>query len=185
MLLLLGGISLAPFVGSLLLYNFWKPQNFTNYGELLTVVPLADVVVKARDGSAFRFSELRGKWTFLMVDAGACDDNCKTKLYLMRQIRLTQGKDQERIERLWLVTGGSKPAADLEGQYAGTREILVNGDEFIRTLPAATSATDHVYMVDPFGNLMMRYPRDADLQRVKKDVGKLLKASSGWVQTGK
>ena len=185
MLLLLGAISLAPFVGSLLLYYFWKPQDFTNYGELLTVVPLADVAVKARDGSAFRFSELRGKWTFLMVDAGACDDNCKTKLYLMRQIRLTQGKDQERIERLWLVTGGGKPAPDLKSQYAGTREIMVNDDEFIRTLPAATLVTDHVYMVDPFGNLMMRFPRDADLQRVKKDVGKLLKASSGWVQTGK
>ena len=52
-------------------------------------------------------------------------------------------------------------------------------------LPAAVSVTDHVYMVDPFGNLMMRFPRDADPQRVKKDVSKLMKASSGWVQTGK
>jgi cytochrome oxidase Cu insertion factor (SCO1/SenC/PrrC family) len=185
MLLLLGAISLAPFVGSLLLYYFWKPQNFTNYGELLTAMPLADVAVKVQAGPDFRFSELRGKWTFLMVDAGACDDNCKTKLYLMRQIRLTQGKDQERIERVWLVTGGGKPAPDLESQYAGTREIVVDGDEFIRTLPAAVSVTDHVYMVDPFGNLMMRFPRNADLPRVKKDVSKLMKASSGWVQTGK
>lgn len=185
MLLLLGAISLAPFVGSLLLYYFWKPQNFTNYGELLAAVPLADVAVKARDGSTFRFSELRGKWTFLTVDAGACDDNCRSKLYLMRQIRLTQGKDQERLERLWLVTDGRKPAPELAGEYAGTREIMMDEDEFVRRLPAVQSANDHVYMIDPFGNLMMRFPRDADLRRVKKDVGKLLKASSGWVQTGK
>jgi len=185
MLLLLGAISLAPFVGSLLLYYFWKPQSFTNYGELLTVIPLADVVVKAHDGPAFHFSDLRGKWTFLMVDAGACGDYCKSKLYLMRQIRLTQGKDQERIERLWMITDGKQPAPELAAQYAGTREILVDGDEFVRKLPALASVSDHVYVVDPFGNLMMRFPRDADPQRVKKDIGKLMKASSGWVQTGK
>jgi cytochrome oxidase Cu insertion factor (SCO1/SenC/PrrC family) len=185
MFLLLGAISLAPFVGSLLLYNFWKPQNFTNYGELLPITALADVAVKARDGSAFRFSELRGKWAFLMVDAGACDDYCKSKLYLMRQIRLTQGKDQERIERLWLISDGQRPAPELEAQYAGTRVLLAEGDEFTRKLPAAASASDHVYVVDPFGNLMMRFPRDADLRRVKRDISKLLKASSGWVQPAK
>lgn len=185
MLLLLGAISLAPFVGSLLLYYFWKPQSFTNYGELLPVTPLAEVVVKVQDAPAFRFSELRGKWAFLMVDVATCDDYCRSKLYLMRQIRLTQGKDQERIERLWMITDGKQPAPDLAAQYAGTREVRVQGDEFLRKLPAVKSVSDHVYLVDPFGNLMMRFPRDADPQRVKKDIGKLMKASSGWVQTGK
>jgi hypothetical protein len=61
----------------------------------------------------------------------------------------------------------------------------VAGDEFVRTLPAATTARDYVYLIDPFGNLMMRFPRDADLQRVKKDISKLMRVSSGWVQTGK
>lgn len=185
MLLLLGAISLAPFVGSLLLYYFWKPQSFTNYGELLPVTPLADAAVTARDGSTFRFSELHGKWAFLMVDTGSCDDFCRSKLYLMRQIRLTQGKDQERIERIWLVSDGRKPDPEIESQFAGTREVLMAGDEFVRMLPAVTTPSDHVYVVDPFGNLMMRFPRDADLQRVKKDIGKLMKVSSGWVQTGK
>jgi len=185
MLLLLAAISLAPFIASLLLYYYWKPQSFTNYGELLPVLPLADAVVPARDGPALRFSEFRGKWVFVMVDGAGCDDYCRSKLYLMRQIRLTQGKDQERIERLWLVTGGQRPAPGLDAEYAGTREVVVDGDEFVRRLPAAASASDHVYLVDPFGNLMMRFPRDADPQRVKKDMSKLMKASSGWVQTGK
>lgn len=185
MLLLLGAISLAPFVGSLLLYYFWKPQSFTNYGDLLPVTPLADVAVNATDGPVFRFSELRGKWAFLMVDAAACDDYCKSKLYLMRQIRLTQGKDQERIERLWIINDGKQPAAELAAQYAGTRAIPMQGDGFVRMLPAVASVSDHVYLIDPFGNLMMRFPRDADPQRVKKDIRKLMKASSGWVQTGK
>ncbi len=184
MLLLIGGVSLAPFIGSLLLYWFWTPTHFTNYGELLPVTPLEDVTVPAKDSAPFRVADLRGKWVFVMADAGACDDNCRAKLYLMRQIRLTQGKDQDRIERLWLVTDGRAPAADLVGEYEGTRIVLAADDALTRRLPATGTVADHVYIVDPFGNLMMRFPRNPDLTKVKRDVSKLMKASAGWKQKG-
>ena len=181
-LLLLGTISLAPFVASFLLYYLWKPQTFTNYGELLEVTPLADVAVADRDGKDFRFDELRGKWMFLMVDSGICDEYCVSKLYLMRQIRLTQGKYRDRIERLWLIPDNVRPAPAVELQYPGTRQLMVDADAVLRLLPALRSARDRIYLVDPFGNLMMRFPRDADPQRMKEDVTKLVKVSSGWLQ---
>ena len=181
-LLLLGTISLAPFVASLLLYYSWKPQTFSNYGELLEVTPLADVAVADRDGKDFRFDELRGKWVFLMVDAGVCDEYCQSKLYLMRQIRLTQGKNRDRIERLWLIPDDVRPVRAVELQYPGMRQLMVDADAVLRLLPALRSARDHIYLVDPFGNLMMRFPRDADPQRMKEDVTKLVKVSSGWLQ---
>ena len=181
-LLLLGTISLAPFVASFLLYYFWKPQTFTNYGELLEATPLADVAVAGRDGKVFRFDELRGKWVFLMVDSGGCDEYCQSKLYLMRQIRLTQGKNRDRIERLWLIPDGVRPPPGIESQYQGTRQAMVDAGEVSRLLPAPQSARDHIYVIDPFGNLMMRFPRDADPQRVKIDMTKLVKASGGWLQ---
>jgi cytochrome oxidase Cu insertion factor (SCO1/SenC/PrrC family) len=184
MLLLLGAISLAPFVGSLLLYYFWKPQTFTNYGELITVVPLAGAAIPARDGELFRIDELRGNWVLLTADSGECDDYCQSKLYVMRQIRLTQGKDQERIERVWLIPDGVRPSPGIEAEYRGTRMILpVNGD-FLTRLPASDSPRDHIYVIDPFGNLMMRFPRNVDPQRMKNDVNKLMKMSGGWIQTG-
>jgi cytochrome oxidase Cu insertion factor (SCO1/SenC/PrrC family) len=181
-LLLVGTISLAPFVASFLLYYFWKPQTFTNYGELLQGASLADVAVADRDGKVFRFDELRGKWIFLMVDSGVCDEYCQSKLYLMRQIRLTQGKNQERIERLWLIPDGIHPAPMVESQYRGTRQLMGNADQVLRLLPAPHSARDHIYVVDPFGNLMMRFPRNADPQRMKQDITKLVQVSSGWLQ---
>jgi hypothetical protein len=181
-LLLLGTISLAPFVASFLLYYLWKPQTFTNYGELLEVTPLAGVAVANRDGKVFRFDELRGKWVFLMVDAGVCDEYCQSKLYLMRQIRLTQGKNRDRIERLWLISDDVQPAPGIESQYQGTRQFIGDADQILRLLPAPHSARDHIYLVDPFGNLMMRFPRDADPQQMKKDVTRLVKVSSGWLQ---
>lgn len=185
MLLLLGAISLAPFVGSLLLYYFWKPQTFTNYGELIAVTPLAGVTIPARDNRPFRFDDLRGRWIFLMADSGNCDDYCQSKLYVMRQIRLTQGKDQERIERVWLILDGVRPPPGIEVEYQGTRTILPVTDDFLARLPASGSPSDHIYVIDPFGNLMMRFPRNVDPQRMKKDVNKLMKISGGWIQTGK
>ena len=185
MFLLLGTISLAPIVGSLVLYYFWQPQSLTNYGELITAVPLADVTIAARDGNALRIEELRGNWIFLMVDSGNCDDYCQSKLYAMRQIRLTQGKDQERIERLWVIPDGIRPPVSIEAEYQGTHTVLPVTDDFLARLPAADSPRDHIYVIDPFGNLMMRFPRNVDPQRMKKDVAKLMKNSSGWIRTAK
>ncbi|HVY07074.1 MAG TPA: cytochrome C oxidase subunit I [Burkholderiales bacterium] len=182
---MLGAISLAPVVGSLLLYYFWKPQNFTNYGELISSQPLAGVAIAERDGGTFRLDEFRGDWIFLMADTGACDDYCNSKLYVMRQIRLTQGDDRERIQRVWIVTDGTRPTSAVETEYRGTRVVQPASAEFLARLPAADSPRDHIYLVDPFGNLMMRFPRNADPQRVKKDVSKLMKLSGGWIQNTK
>jgi hypothetical protein len=185
MLILLGAISLAPFAGSLLLYYFWKPQSFTNYGELVEAIPLAGVTIPARDGKPLRFDDLRGDWIFLMADSGNCDEYCQSKLYVMRQIRLTQGKDQQRIERIWLIPDGVRPPPGIESEYLGTRAILSATDDFLGRLPAHDSPRDHIYVIDPFGNLMMRFPRNVDPQRMKKDIDKLMKVSGGWVQSGK
>lgn len=184
MFLLLGTISLAPIVGSLLLFYFWKPQNFTNYGELVSAVPLEGTTIAERDGRAFRFDDMRGKWIFLTVDEGACDDYCQSKLYVMRQVRLTQGIDQDRIKRVWLVADGVPPQPAIEAEYVGTRIVLAAGKEFVARLPATDVPRDHIYLIDPFGNLMMRFPREVDPQLMKKDVTKLMKLSGGWIQPG-
>ena len=183
MLVLLGVISLAPFLGSLLLYYFWTPKSFNNYGELIAPIALADVSIPASDGKVFRIADLRGNWVMLMADSGRCDDYCQSKLYLMRQIRLTQGKDQFRIERVWLILDGGRPAPEIAAEYQGTRAILAASDEFFSRLPASGSARDHIYLIDPFGNLMMRFPRNADPQRMKADISRLMKTSAGWVRT--
>ena len=118
-------------------------------------------------------------WVFLMADSGNCDDYCQSKLYVMRQIRLTQGQDQERIERVWLIPDGVRSPPGIEVEYRGTRTILSATEDFLARLPASDSARDHIYVIDPFGNLMMRFPRDVDPQRMKKDVDKLVKISDG------
>jgi hypothetical protein len=175
-------VCVLPFFGSYALYLFWPPGKLVNYGDLIKPMPIVDVTVRERGGKEFRFADLRGKWVFLMVDAGACDAHCRQKLYYMRQIRLTQGKDQDRIERLWLISDGVRPPVELSVEYQGTREVLLDRTVFLERLPAPQSSIDHLYIVDPLGNLMLRFPRDVDPNRMKKDVSKLLHLSSGWRQ---
>jgi cytochrome oxidase Cu insertion factor (SCO1/SenC/PrrC family) len=167
---------------SSLLYFTWRPTRFVNYGELLPPVALADVVIQRADGGQFRFSTLRGKWVMLTVDSGRCDAYCRTKLQHMRQVRLTQGADLERIERVWLVVDRVVPDASIEQEYAGTQRVVLASAQFLAVLPAPRAASDHIYLIDPLGNLMMRFPAQADPNRMKKDLAKLLKLSSGWKQ---
>jgi hypothetical protein len=159
-----------PFVGSYLLYWFWKPASFVNYGELLAA-PLPELQADTA------LPQLKGKWAFLMVDSGACDEWCRRKLYIMRQVRLTQGKDMERIERAWLLDDATTPPARLLSEHAGTYLLQAPSDALLGKLPATGSVRDHIYLVDPLGNLVLRYPRNADPSRIKRDLSRLLRAS--------
>ena len=176
-LLLIAAVAAAPLVAAYALFHFWRPSAFTNYGQLLPPDRIADVSIRQADGSDFTLAALKGKWVLMMVDSGICDAFCRRKLYQMRQVRLTQGKDMERIERAWLVDDEARPASELVTEYRGTRVVSARGSPLLSRLPADVSVRDHIYIVDPLGNLMMRYPRDADPSRIKKDMTRLLKVS--------
>jgi cytochrome oxidase Cu insertion factor (SCO1/SenC/PrrC family) len=166
-----------PVLASYLMFYFWKPSGFTNYGELLEVKPLPDARLRTLDGTPFSPSDLRGKWVMLVADTGDCDTLCREKLLKMRQIRLMQGKDMDRIERVWLVTDGVVPDQDLGALHRGTWLVDPRGSELTALLPAQDRPRAFIFVIDPLGNLMMRYPWDADPKGIKKDFERLLKVS--------
>lgn len=152
----------APFVlGWAAWYFEWGTGSPGNYGEL----------IEPRALSGAPFESLRGKWVLVSLDAAACDAYCERKLYFMRQIRTAQGKEQARVERLWLLTDAGTPRPELLAAIEGTRIERASGAAF------PGNPLDHVYLVDPLGNLMMRFPRDPDPSRMLKDLRRLLKYS--------
>ena len=167
----------APVAASYLIYYFWPPERTANYGELIGPLPLPDAQLALADGAPFRLSQLRGKWVLVTLDSGRCDAYCERKLVYLRQLRLTQGKNMERVERAWLMTDDASPRADGPAPPEGTLRVRAAGTEVIKAFPAQGSASDHIYVIDPLGNLMMRFPRDPDPQRMVKDLARLLKAS--------
>jgi cytochrome oxidase Cu insertion factor (SCO1/SenC/PrrC family) len=173
---LIVALAVAPVVASYLLYHFWPPGRTVNYGELIEPRPLPDIALALADGSPFRLSQLKGKWVLVSVDSGRCDASCDRKLLYMRQLRLTQGKEMERVERVWLIADGAALRAEAVAAYAGTWLVRA-GDSLVRQFPAPGRASDHIYVVDPLGNLMMRFPRDPEPRGMIRDLQRLLKAS--------
>lgn len=178
-LLAILALCLAPVIASYVAYYLVKPDGRTNYGELIEPLRATDdLVVREANGAAASLTAVRGKWVLLTVDARGCDAPCAARLYAMRQVRLTTGKERDRIERVLLVSGEATPAAAVLAEHEGLRVYRVQGAP-VRWLPPADGGTpeDHIYVVDPMGNVMLRFPKSVDPNRMKKDIARLLKAS--------
>jgi cytochrome oxidase Cu insertion factor (SCO1/SenC/PrrC family) len=175
-LLALMGLFAIPILASTLAYHFFRPEGSTNYGELLAPpVPVTEAAFHRPTGEAFRFSQLRGKWLLVASDSGACSGSCLAKLATMRQVRLALGRNALRLERVFVADDTRAVDAAALAPFEGT---LVVTPETGTQLPlSAANDRAHFYLVDPLGNVMMRYAADADPRRMLKDLERLLKAS--------
>jgi cytochrome oxidase Cu insertion factor (SCO1/SenC/PrrC family) len=151
----------APFVLGWLAYELrWTSGPTGNYGELIAPRPVAGAL-----------ASLRGKWVLVTFDAAACGAACERKLYVVRQVRRAQGKEMDRLERLWVVTDAGKPRPELLAAIEGAH---VSMDA---SLAKVFADAEGIYLVDPLGNLMMRFPADPDPTKMIKDLQRLLKYS--------
>jgi hypothetical protein len=175
-------ICAAPLIASYFTYYVIKPQSRTNYGDLIDprAYPIPQIGATTLDGKPASLDAYKGKWIMLQVDSGDCEQACKQKLLDMRQLRLMQGKEMDRIERVWLVTDDKPIETIVLREFDGTRVLHARRDAVNAWLPVdqGTVSSDHIYIIDPLGNLMMRFPKNADHNKMKKDIAKLLKASS-------
>jgi len=174
-LLLLIGVFLVPVVAAYIAYLGWRPSAHGNYGELLRVTPLQQTAGARLDGGSLDFEALLGKWLIVRVGGGVCDPDCAQQLYLTRQVRTAQGKDQSRIERVWVLADGHAPDASLLQAHPGLIVWRPANPGFLAQFPE--TGDDGVYLVDPLGNLMLRFPAHPDPKRMMKDLKLLLKAS--------
>lgn len=172
----------SPLIFSYLTYYVIKPTGRTNYGTLIDPRqhPLPALGTTGLDGKPLTLDAWKGKWIMLQAAPGDCQEACKDQLVKIRQLRLMQGKGMERIERVWLITDNAPLDIQLMKVIDGARMLRVKPEAVKAWLPveAGGDVTDHLYLVDPLGNLMMRFPKNAEPAKVTKDIGKLLKASA-------
>ena len=176
-LMLLIGVFVVPVVAAYIAFFGWRPTGHSNYGELLSPTPLQHTAGQTLDGSPRDLASLQGKWVMIHVGAARCDADCTQQLYLMRQTRVTQGKDQSRIERLWVLTDSGTPDETLIREHPGLHVWRPGLAGFVDQFPASDERAGHIYLVDPLGNLMLRFPAQPDAKGIMKDLKLLLKAS--------
>lgn len=182
----------TPVIASYFTYFVIRPEGRTNYGELiLPMRPIPEgLALNDLKGQPVPASSLRGQWLLVVVAGGACDAACEKHLWLQRQLRETLGRDKDRVDKLWLVVDDAAPRPETLAAIGVGVPAQV-----LRVPPAALAAwlepgkghvlADHLYIVDPMGNWMMRSPVDPEPARLKRDVEKLLRASASWDQPGR
>ena len=139
----------------------WRPTQTANYGELL------------QPPQPLPAGTLRGQWLLLLLGSAPCDAACRQQLQAMRQIQVALNKDMGRLRRLWVGPADAASRAELVHDYPDLILATPHGN----ALPA--SATPRLYLIDPLGNLILRYPAPAEAQGVRRDLERLLKYS--WV----
>lgn len=198
-MLLVLAVCAAPVIASYLTYFVIRPEGRSNYGVLIqpTQSLPADLALVDLQGRAVAAATLKQQWLLVAVAGGACDATCERTLYLQRQLRETLGRDRDRLDKVWLITDDApvrpellKALADAASpaSTAPPPQILrVDAAALARWLrPAEGRAlADHLYLVDPMGEWMMRFPADPDPGKVKHDVERLLRASSFWDRPGR
>jgi len=179
----------APVIASYFTYYVIRPDGRRNYGELIDPQrPLPALAAVATDGSRSELTALKGQWLLLSVAGGACDAVCQQHLYFQRQLRESLGREKDRLDRIWLVSDDAPVPAALDNALHGATVLRVAGLEQWLQPAAGQKLSDHLYVVDPIGNWMMRFPAAMDAAgaaRAKRDLERLLRASSSWDKEGR
>lgn len=188
-LILVTAIFMLPVVLATVLYvTGWRPSGRSlQYGELLAAPrPIGEAVLSAVDGGTWRFSELQGRWALVVFDRLPCDARCQTNLYNVQQVRLAQGRDAVRVERLFiaLAPAAEPQRAELAARYPGLRvlhgapaAVSALARDFATADGTALDGLARVYVIDPHGNLVMSYAPGADPSGMRKDLARLLRLS--------
>lgn len=170
-----------PIVGAWLLNVFvpgWLPFGSTNHGTLVQPVrPLTPARLHRVDGAALDPGYLSGRWTLVHVPAGVCGGTCIDALERTRQVRQALGDDLHRVQQLLvLARSGDTPVGDLPPGAT----MAVAGTDWLAHFAFADASpwpSPGIYLVDPQGYLMMRYPREVDQRGLLSDLERLLKIS--------
>lgn len=184
---ILVAVFFAPLIVAFVLYyglDGWRPSGGTNHGELIhPPVQLPEIPLSTQQGDRHPADLLRGKWTLVYIGSGACDARCREALTLIRQSRLALNDDMTRVQRLFLVTRDCCDESYLASEHAGLLVAQLDQEAtpiervFAAATPEPLEEAGRIYIVDPHGNLMMSYPRDAEPEGLLADLKKLLKFS--------
>lgn len=181
----------APVIASYLTYYYFRPEGRRNFGELIDPQrPLPSVPATTLDGKPVPLPSLQGQWLLVSVASGACDAACEKHLYLQRQLREALGKEKERLDWVWLVADDVPVRDALKPALQQATVLRVDGAQLAQWLSAAPgkSLADHLFVVDPLGHWMMRFPPGLDQSnapKVRKDLERLMRGSSGWDKPGR
>ena len=191
-LLVLFLIASLPVVTAALVYFLLRPQGHAGLGQIITPPQAVGSSAQGVDlaGQNMRLEALRGQWLLVSVADGACSADCEKRLFMQRQLHAMLGGDTKRIDKVWLLNDQTPVAEPLRAALHDVTVLRVAPSALQGWLPipAGTAQTDYLYVVDPLGNTVMRFPAMMDVAQVRlawRDLARMLRATASWDGPGR
>ena len=189
MFVLLMLLFVLPVVLATVLYlTGWRPSSIGNHGELIQPARQVESgALHTLHGKPANFGELRGKWIMVYFGSSSCPEECTKSIHSMRQVHAAQAKEIGRVVRVFIATDMDTVGAlkaklvgyPEMGVWTGDRKALADLFQSFGMSAGQAAEQQGIYLVDPLGNVMMRYPPGTDPGGILKDLTRLLKYS--WV----
>ena len=181
----------SPVIASYFAYYVIRPEGRRNFGELINpqrIVPNLNAV--SLEGKSINLQTLTGQWLLVGVSGGACDALCQKHLYLQRQLRESLGKEKDRLDWVWLVSDAAPIAPAILPALKDATVLRLPAEQITTWMQPAQGQqlSDHLYLIDPMGNWMMRFPPGLDAAAAKKaksDIDRVMRASASWDKAGR
>lgn len=167
---------LAVVIGPMLLasamyrFGFWVPETRSYHGVLVATG-------QGRDTLGVSVAAGEPQWQLLVTAPQGCAEDCQRLVYLARQINIGLAREATRAGHA-LASGEALDTAydqRLQREYPQLRRYPLDADAYTRNPAAPTGA--QLWIVDPLGNLVLRYDATVDGKAVLDDLKYLLKVS--------
>ena len=184
-------ICAAPVVASYATFYVLRPSSIRSFGELIQPVQhIPDVKATDMQGQQVALQSLKDQWLLISVAPGACQADCQQNLYLQRQIRAALGREKDRTDWVWLVSDEAPVDSQLLAGLTEARVLRLPATQIQAWLTPAPgqSLSDHLYLVDPHGDWMMRFPAHLTTEQapqLRRDWERLLRAAASWDKPGR
>ncbi len=173
-----------PVVAAYTLYfTGYTPAGYTNKGELIQ--PVIDVellaLVNENGDAVARDDATIRKWNMIYFAGAHCDQACNDALYKIRQVNKAVGKNAYRLRRL--IVHMDPPdtgfAGLIEEEYPDARRLFADRQAISSALQSVQPKLEQheIYLMDPIGNIMMRFTADMPGKWLIHDLNKLFKVS--------
>jgi cytochrome oxidase Cu insertion factor (SCO1/SenC/PrrC family) len=176
---------IAPVVLAYIMFFFVDVRSFVNHGEILNpIVNIDTFKLKNESGELIDKGELTYKWRLISFLGKDCNQQCEARLHDTHQIHTSLGKNQHRLLRMFihlqvpgepLIKLTEEKHGDVIHVYGEKKIILEALGKNIKDGVGITS--NETYIMDPMGNVMMRFTVDQPNKEFLYDLKKLLKAS--------
>lgn len=164
-------VCILPLLAALYFRFIAPPDATTLVGQALEPTAFPYAAVQRMDGQPLAHPEVGERWMVVHAGSGACDSSCREALYLTRQARTAQGRNMERIQRVWIIVDATPPAADLLALHP---DLLLLRSVDGRAIERFT-AIEAIHLVDRRSFVVFRYPPTVAPKDFIRELGKLVK----------